>query len=249
MEGAAITINNVNINIGALLITPFVFAVAFYVFNRWIIKGLFSSSPQSPVHDASLEVEKNSHSRRDRIVEQIISGTISAILAGIFLSYFGIGSPPSDDSQTSSTAQQWSEWSEWTTDEITSSSEQEVQTRQKRVLIGYNMVHYGTQQDTSPYYRMFRDYSIDGKYELYHARTSYKEKHLTKTVSVAQMDSASEYPPNGDFITLVYNGDSYQGFQMGNSTAYNFGDDNKVWFIESEEYNTVTEYRYRYLLG
>ena len=83
MEGAAITINNVNINIGALLITPFVFAVAFYVFNRWIIKGLFSSSPQSPVHDASLEVDKNSHSRRDRIVEQIISGTISAILAGI----------------------------------------------------------------------------------------------------------------------------------------------------------------------
>lgn len=246
MEGAAITINNVNINIGALLITPFVFVIAFYVFNHWIIKGLFSSSAQSPVHDPNKDIDKNSHSRGERIVEQIISGTISAILAGLFLSYFGIGSPPPEGSHG---AQQWSDWSEWTTDEITSSSVQEVQTRQNRVLIGYNMVHYGTQQDTSPYYRMFRDYSIDGNYELYHARASYKEKHLTKTVSIAQMDSASEYPPNGDFITLVYNGDSYQGFQMGNSTAYNFGDDNKVWFIESEEYNTVTEYRYRYLLG
>ena len=246
MEGAAITINNVNINIGALLITPFVFVIAFYVFNHWIIKGMLSSSAQSPVHDPNKDIDKNSHSRGERIVEQIISGTISAILAGLFLSYFGIGSPPPEGSHG---AQQWSDWSEWTTDEITSSSVQEVQTRQNRVLIGYNMVHYGTQQDTSPYYRMFRDYSIDGNYELYHARASYKEKHLTKTVSIAQMDSASEYPPNGDFITLVYNGDSYQGFQMGNSTAYNFGDDNKVWFIESEEYNTVTEYRYRYLLG
>lgn len=246
MEGAAITINNVNINIGALLITPFVFVIAFYVFNHWIIKGMFSSSAQSPVHDPNKDIDKNSHSRGERIVEQIISGTISTILAGLFLSYFGIGSPPPEGSHG---AQQWSDWSEWTTDEITSSSVQEVQTRQNRVLIGYNMVHYGTQQDTSPYYRMFRDYSIDGNYELYHARASYKEKHLTKTVSIAQMDSASEYPPNGDFITLVYNGDSYQGFQMGNSTAYNFGDDNKVWFIESEEYNTVTEYRYRYLLG
>lgn len=165
-------------------------------------------------------------------------------MAGLFLSYFGIGSPPPEGSHG---AQQWTDWSEWTTDEITSSSVQEIQTRQNRVLIGYNMVHYGTQQDTSPYYRMFRDYSIDGNYELYHARASYKEKHLTKTVSIAQMNSASEYPPNGDFITLVYNGDSYQGFQMGNSIAYIFGDDNKVWFIESEEYTTITEYRYRSL--
>lgn len=244
MEGTAITINNVNINIGALLITPFVFVIAFYVFNRWIIKGMFSSSAQSPVHDPNKDINKTLHSRGERIVEQIISGTISAILAGLFLSYFGIGSPPPEGSHG---AQQWTDWSEWTTDEITSSSVQEVQTRQNRVLIGYNMVHYGTQQDTSPYYRMFRDYSIDGNYELYHARASYKEKHLTKTVSIAQMDSASEYPPNGDFITLVYNGDSYQGFQMGNSIAYNFGDDNKVWFIESEEYTTITEYRYRSL--
>lgn len=32
---------------------------------------------------------------------------------------------------------------------------------------------------------------------------------------------------------------------MSSSTAYNFGDDNKVWFIESEDYYTTTEYRYR----
>lgn len=69
MEGTAITINNVNINIGALLITPFVFVIAFYVFNRWIIKRMFSSSAQSPVHDPNKDINKTLHSRGERIVE------------------------------------------------------------------------------------------------------------------------------------------------------------------------------------
>ena len=142
----------------------------------------------------------------------------------------------------------WSEWSSWSTNPVSSSSTREVETRQGRTLIGYNMVHYGTQQAVEPYYRMFRDYSINGNFDKYGARASYAEKHLTKYVSVAQMNWAVSYPANGAFINLTYNGESYGGFQMGTSTAYNFGDDNKVWYIESEKYSVVTEYRHRDLV-
>ena len=35
----------------------------------------------------------------------------------------------------------------------------------------------------------------------------------------------------------------YAGYQRGTTTAYNFGDDKYVWFVESAVY--TTEYRYR----
>jgi len=142
----------------------------------------------------------------------------------------------------------WSQWSGWSTTPVFGSATREVETRQNRAIVGYNMVHYGTQQLDSPHYRMFRDYSIKGNFDRYGARYSYGEKHLTKYVSASQMNTAASYPANGYFVSLIYNGDSYEGFQMGTTTAYNFGDDNKVWFIESEKYSVVTEYRYRNLI-
>ena len=57
--------------------------------------------------------------------------------------------------------------------------------------------------------------------------------------------TATPYSGNGSWVSITYNGENYQGYQMSSSTAYNFGDDNKVWFIESEDYYTTTEYRYR----
>ena len=158
-------------------------------------------------------------------------------------------STPTPTQETASNSKYvWSEWSSWSTNPVTSSTTREVETRQSRSLIGYNMVHYGTQQAVEPYYRMFRDYSIGGNYSKYGARSSYTEKHLTKYVTVAQMNSATSYPANGALINLTYNGESYGGYQMGTTTAYNFGDDNKVWFIESEDYSVVTEYRHRDLI-
>ena len=66
----------------------------------------------------------------------------------------------------------WTEWSSWSSDPVVSSSTREVETRANKTVIGYNMVHYGTQQAKDPHYRMFRDYSIGGDYSFYGARNS-----------------------------------------------------------------------------
>ena len=139
----------------------------------------------------------------------------------------------------------WTEWSSWSSNPVTSSSTREVETRTNQTVTGYNMVHYGTQQAKDPHYRMFRDYSIGGDYSFYGARKSYGEKHLTRYVSAEKFYYATPYSGNGSWVSITYNGENYQGYQMSSSTAYNFGDDNKVWFIESEDYRITTEYRYR----
>ena len=139
----------------------------------------------------------------------------------------------------------WTEWSSWSSNPVTSSSTREVETRTNQTVTGYNMVHYGTQQAKDPHYRMFRDYSIGGDYSFYGARKSYGEKRLTRYVSAEEFYYATSYAGNGSWVSITYNGENYQGYQMSSSTAYNFGDDNKVWFIESEDYRITTEYRYR----
>ncbi len=57
-------------------------------------------------------------------------------------------------------------------------------------IIGYNMVHYGTQTTTSPHYRMFRNYSINKLYSYYGARESYGEKHYTWYVDANMLSRA-----------------------------------------------------------
>ena len=127
-------------------------------------------------------------------------------------------------------------WSSWTRTPIARTYGTEVETRS--TVIGYHMVHYGTQMDYPPkFYRMFRSYSISKDLASYGARESYGEKHFTRYVTPEQLNSAVAYP-EGTFI----NGD-YSGYQMGHSTAYSFGDDKYVWFIESTD--EVTEYRAR----
>ena len=97
-------------------------------------------------------------------------------------------------------------------------------------IIGYNMVHYGTQTATSPHYRMFRNYSINEEYGKYGARESYGEKHFTRTVDADMLADAKTYEPE----TLIQG--EYGGYQKGTETAYSFGDDKYVWFIESPVY-------------
>lgn len=97
-------------------------------------------------------------------------------------------------------------------------------------IIGYNMVHYGTQMAASPHYRMFRNYSINKAYSKYGARESYGEKHFTRYVDAYMLYYAKTYEPG-----MLINGD-YAGYQKGTDTAYSFGDDKYVWFIDSPVY-------------
>ena len=101
------------------------------------------------------------------------------------------------------------------------------------------MVHYGTQKAEEPHYRVFRNFSIKGCYDQYGARDSYGEKHFTRYVSADMLDKARTYSP-GTFVN-----EDYTGYQEGNQTAYYFGDDQYVWFIENAV--TTTEYRWRYV--
>lgn len=136
-----------------------------------------------------------------------------------------------------STGTAWGNWSSWSTTRVYATDTRQVEMR--TVVVGYNMVHYGTQMDASPHYRMFRNYSIKTHLGDYGARASYGEKHFTRYATPGMLSYAVQYEP-GEFIK----GD-YAGYQKGTDTAYSFGDDKYVWFIES----TVerTEYRYREL--
>ena len=102
--------------------------------------------------------------------------------------------------------------------------------REGQHIIGYNMVHYGTQMAVPPHYRMFRNYSINEAYGEYGARESYGEKHFTRTVDADMLSNAKTYEP-GSLIK-----GEYAGYQKGTDTAYSFGDDKYVWFIESIVY-------------
>lgn len=136
--------------------------------------------------------------------------------------------------------QSWGPWSSWSNTPVAETPYRQVEKRS--ILAGYNMVHYGTQLNADAnghHYRAFRDYSIKGEYDKFNARRSYGEKHFTRTATVSQMNWATTYAPG----TLV-RGD-YPGYQLGNKTAYAFGDDKYVWFVASEIY--TTEYRYREL--
>ena len=126
-------------------------------------------------------------------------------------------------------------WSSWSTTPVSSSPTRNVETRS--TVVGYNMVHYGTQTAASPHYRMFRSYSISGAFDAFGARSSYGEKHYTKYVTASQLESAKTYSEG------IMIGGEYNGYQMGSGLAYKFSDDKYVWFIESPV--SVTEYRYR----
>lgn len=92
------------------------------------------------------------------------------------------------------------------------------------------LVHYGTQMAVPPHYRMFRNYSINEEYGKYGARESYGEKHFNRTVDADMLANAKTYEPE----TLIQG--EYAGYQKGTETAYSFGDDKYVWFIESIVY-------------
>ena len=132
-------------------------------------------------------------------------------------------------------AKGWSSWSSWSRTPVSATDTRQIETR--TVITAYNMVHYGTQKAESPYYRVFRNFSVRNNMDAYGARASYGEKHFTRTVTPSELSNAVKYEPG------VYIYGDYPGYQEGTSTAYYFGDDKYVWFVESTQ--RTTEYRYR----
>ena len=64
---------------------------------------------------------------------------------------------------------------------------------------------------------------------------------FTRYITPGMLSYAVQYEP------WEYIKGEYAGYQCGSDTAYSFGDDKYVWFIENAEERT--EYRYRDLKG
>ena len=132
----------------------------------------------------------------------------------------------------------WSPWSDWSTGEVKSSGTREVEQRQ--ILAGYTMFHYRTQFRDEPYWRVFRNFSVNGDFDALYSRHSYGEKYVERTVTTSELDNATCISPDS------WNVVPGKGFQDGVTTAFDFHDDEYLWFIGSAVYETV--YRYRDLL-
>lgn len=146
------------------------------------------------------------------------------------------------DTKTQTVYGAWGGWSDWSDTSVTKSDSTEVETREdtRSRLTGYNMVYYLTQEANSPYYRNYREFSLNGNYGAYGARTSYGEHHNTRTATVDQVSNAPTIGNNGFFSG------EFGGYIRTSATAYDLGDA-YPWFVESEirENYTVTQYRYR----
>jgi len=129
----------------------------------------------------------------------------------------------------------WCSWSEWSTQAVNSYTTREVEQRQ--ILVGYNMFHYRTQFRGEPYWRVFRNFSVNGDFDALYSRHSYGEKYAERYVTASALAEATGVSPDS---WNVYPG---KGFQNGVTTAFDFHDDEYLWFIGNAVYETV--YRYR----
>ena len=131
----------------------------------------------------------------------------------------------------------WGPWSEWSVRRVKSSGTREVEKRQ--ILAGYTMFHYRTQFRDEPYWRVFRNFSVNGDFDALYSRHSYGEKYAERIVTASELTDATCVSPDS---WNVYPG---KGFQDGVTTAFDFHDDEYLWFIGSAVYETVYRYRDR----
>ena len=128
----------------------------------------------------------------------------------------------------------WGSWSAWSSTPIPCSSTREVETQ--TVVVGFHMFHYRTQFRDAPYYRVFRNFSVNGDYDTLYSRHSYGEKYVERVVTFSELEDATVVSPDS---WNIYPG---KGYQDGVMTAYDFHDDEYLWFIS----NTILETQYRY---
>ena len=141
----------------------------------------------------------------------------------------------------------WSDWSDWTATPITASETVEVKTeeRSSQVLSSYNMDCYCTRKaDTKK--RQFRNVSIDGNFSGNGLDAGYGEHHHQWTFSAAEVQAATVIPPGGE------QGGSQNGVNATGINGYSmlYGDAYFIFFITSENYDTVstTYYSSRHLV-
>ena len=104
------------------------------------------------------------------------------------------------------------------------------------------MYYFCTQSSSSPYYRHYREFSINGNWSAYGARSSYGEHTNGKVIDVATFNSATAVSPGS------LSKGQYAGYNKGGLTGYNFsGDGGYLWYKGDAVTNnyTVTMYRYR----
>lgn len=144
---------------------------------------------------------------------------------------------------------EYGEWSAYQESAVKASDLRQVETKieSRSGVTGYHMFYYCTQWADSPYYRCYRNFSINGDYAGYHARSSYGESSsaywgLDKIVSVAELNSATVVAPEGYFDG------TYDGYNKGSVNGYFFASDpGYLWFqgdAVTSNYD-VTLYRYR----
>lgn len=69
------------------------------------------------------------------------------------------------------------------------------------------MFHYRTQFRDEPYYRVFRNFSVNGDYDTLYSRYSYGEKYVERVVTFSELEDATVVSPDS---WNIYPGKGYQ---------------------------------------
>lgn len=137
----------------------------------------------------------------------------------------------------------WGAWSNWSETPVKGTDLRKVETKEdpRSEVTGYNMYYFCTQSSSSPYYRHYREFSINGNWSTYGARSSYGEHTQSRVIDIATFNSATAVS-SGSFSKGYYS-----GYNKGGVIGYNFpGDDGYLWYKGSAVTNNYTVKMYRY---
>ncbi len=147
------------------------------------------------------------------------------------------------ETKTESGFTDWGAWSNWSETAVTGSDLRKVETKEdpRSQVTGYKMFYYLTQGASSPHYRHYRNFSINGNYSAYGARTSYGEHVNSMVIDVATFNNATAVASGG------FSKGGSAGYNKASVTGYNFsGDQGAMWFKGDAVTKNYTVKMYRY---
>lgn len=133
--------------------------------------------------------------------------------------------------------ERWGQWSDWMLTPVKCTPVREVERRQ--ALVGYNMFHYRTKLDVEPFDRVFRNFSVEDAPEAFHAQADYGEEYAERYATLADLSFALRVKPD------PWSASPGKGYQDGVTVAFDFQDDNNLWYLGNAVYKIV--YRFREL--
>ena len=135
----------------------------------------------------------------------------------------------------------WGSWSAWSRNNPGGASDSmEVEKRTVQELNGYNLVTYVTRNYSEV--REYRNYSVNGNYSGYGVSSAYGEFYYTEWVSVSEWNSGNSYSPG----SYKESPSGVSGYNRGNASAKSlYGNSTVLWFVSSNTYDNITEYRTR----